>query len=179
MRNKGFTLVEILVVLVIMAVVISMAVLSINVGGRDSQIDEEGRRIVGLIGLLHDQALLEGRDFGMLIEPQAYEFLVYDNMLERWRPYDRNPSFRRRTLPKGLSFSLVLDSRQVVLKAPDPNLSNDAAPPAPQVAIAASGEGTPFELTIVRAATGAKKQVSGDAFGKTWLGGPKPPAHAS
>ncbi len=179
MRNKGFTLVEILVVLVIMAVVISMAVLSINVGGRDSQLDEEGRRIVGLIGLLHDQALLEGRDFGMLIEPQAYEFLVYDNLRERWRPYDENPSFRRRTLPKGLRFGLALDSRPIVLKAPDPNLPGDAAPPAPQLAIAASGEGTPFQLTITRADTGAKTMVSGDAFGKTWLGGPKPPAHAS
>jgi prepilin-type N-terminal cleavage/methylation domain-containing protein len=36
MRSKGFTLVEILVVVVIMAVVISLAVLSIGVTGRDS-----------------------------------------------------------------------------------------------------------------------------------------------
>ena len=48
MRSKGFTLVEILVVVVIMAVVISLAVLSIGVTGRDSQLDEESRRIEGL-----------------------------------------------------------------------------------------------------------------------------------
>ena len=44
MRSRGFTLVEILVVVVIMAVVISLAVLSIGVTGRDSQLDEESRR---------------------------------------------------------------------------------------------------------------------------------------
>ncbi len=47
MRSKGFTLVEILVVLVIMTVVISLAVLSVNATGRDSQLDEESRRIQG------------------------------------------------------------------------------------------------------------------------------------
>jgi len=65
MRSKGFTLVEILVVVVIMAIVISFAVLSIGTTGRDPQLDQESRRIEGLIGLLHERALLEGRDFGL------------------------------------------------------------------------------------------------------------------
>jgi prepilin-type N-terminal cleavage/methylation domain-containing protein len=69
MRSKGFTLVEILVVVVIMAVVISLAVLSIGVTGRDAQLDEESRRIEGLVGLLHERALLEGRDFGCASNP--------------------------------------------------------------------------------------------------------------
>ena len=58
MRSKGFTLIEILVVLVIMAVVISLAVLSINTTGRDTQLDEESRRIQGLVDILHERALL-------------------------------------------------------------------------------------------------------------------------
>ena len=84
MRSRGFTLVEILVVVVIMAVVISLAVLSIGVTGRDSQLDEESRRIEGLVDILHERALLEGRDFGLRIEPTAYEFVVYDPNRDRW-----------------------------------------------------------------------------------------------
>jgi general secretion pathway protein H len=167
MRSRGFTLVEILVVVVIMAVVISLAVLSIGVTGRDSQLDEESRRIEGLVDLLHERALLEGRDFGLRIEPAAYEFVVYEPTHDRWLTLNEEHEFRHRDLPKGVTFQLELDSQVVVLKPIERNLGSDAPPPAPQVAIAASGEGTPFRLTLLREGTQAKAAVDGDAFGKT------------
>ena len=166
MRSKGFTLVEILVVVVIIAIVVSLAVLSVGVTGRDTQLDEESRRIEGLVGLLHERALLEGRDFGLRIEPTAYEFLVYEPRRDRWMTLDQEREFRHRELPKGLSFQLELDSQIVVIKPMDRNLSSDTPPPGPQVAIAASGEGTPFRLTVLREATQAKASVDGDALGK-------------
>jgi general secretion pathway protein H len=165
MRGKGFTLVEILVVVVIIAIVTSIAVLSVGVTGRDTQLDEESRRIEGLVGLLHERALLEGRDFGLRIEPAAYEFVVYESRRDRWIPLDQEHEFRHRDLPKGLSFQLELDSQIVVIKPLDRNLTSDAAP-APQLAIAASGEGTPFRLTLLRDGTASKASVDGDALGK-------------
>jgi general secretion pathway protein H len=165
MRSKGFTLVEILVVVVIMAVVISLAVLSIGVTGRDTQLDEETRRLAGLLSMLHERALLEGRDFGLRIEPSAYEFVVYVPAHDRWERMSQEQEFRHRELPKGLGFQLQLDSQTVVIKPVDKNLSSDLMP-NPQVAIAASGEGTPFRLTLSRADTHAQASVDGDAFGK-------------
>ncbi|MDE2305609.1 MAG: type II secretion system minor pseudopilin GspH [Gammaproteobacteria bacterium] len=179
MRSRGFTLIEILVVLVIMAVVISIAVLSINVAGRDTQLDQESRRIVGLLDLLHQKALLEGRDFGLLVEPRGYRFLVYDTLREQWMPFDQDPQFRPRSLPAGLGFRLELDGRQIVLKTPDPKLRGDVAPAPPQIAIAASGEGTPFRLTIERDSSGATAVMSGDAFGDTRLGDASAASRAS
>jgi general secretion pathway protein H len=165
MRSKGFTLVEILVVILIITVVISLTVLSVSSSGRDSQLDEESRRIEGLVGLLHERAVLEGRDFGLRIEPAAYEFVVYDPRRDRWMVLDQEHEFRHRELPKGVSFQLQLDSQTVVIKAIDRNLSG-GDPPGPQVAIAASGEGTPFRLILLREATQAKAVVDGDALGK-------------
>jgi general secretion pathway protein H len=165
MRSKGFTLVEILVVMLIIAAVISLTVLSVNSTGRDSQLDEESRRIEGLVGLLHERALLEGRDFGLRIEPAAYEFVFYDSRRNRWLMMDQEREFRHRELPKGISFQLQLDSQTVVIKPVDRNLSG-GDPPGPQVAIAASGEGTPFRLILLREATQAKAVVDGDALGK-------------
>jgi general secretion pathway protein H len=165
-RHRGFTLVEILVVVVIMAVVVSLAILSIGSTGRDSQLDEETRRIQGLVDILHERALLEGRDFGLRVEPTAYEFAVYDPDRDRWLTMNDESEFRHRDLPKGVTFELQLDSVAVVLKPVDTNL-NDAPPLAPQIAIAASGEGTPFRLTLLRDATQARASVDGDAFGKT------------
>jgi general secretion pathway protein H len=166
MRNKGFTLVEILVVVVIMAIVISIAILAVGTTGRDTQLDEESRRIEGLVGLLHERALLEGRDFGLRIEPSAYEFVVYDTRRDRWTTLDQEHEFRHRDLPKGVSFQLQLDSQIVVIKPLDRTLSSSTAPPAPQLAIAASGEGTPFRLTLQRDGTPSKASVDGDALGK-------------
>jgi general secretion pathway protein H len=167
-RNKGFTLVEILVVVVIMAVIISLAVLSIGVTGRDNQLDQESRRVQGLIDLLHERAVLEGRDFGVRVEPNAYEFVVYDTFRDVWQRFDEENQYRHRDLPKGLSFQLQLDQQTVVLKAVDKALSG-GPPPAPQLAIAASGEGTPFRLILLRDANQAQAAVSGDALGKTSL----------
>jgi general secretion pathway protein H len=165
MRSKGFTLVEILVVILIIAVVISLTVLTVSSTGRDGQLDEESRRIEGLVGLLHERALLEGRDFGLRIEPTAYEFVVYDTRRNLWLMLDQEREFRHRELPKGVSFQLQLDSQTVVIKPIDRNLSN-GAPPNPQIAIAASGEGTPFRLILQREATQARSAIEGDALGK-------------
>jgi general secretion pathway protein H len=165
MRSKGFTLVEILIVMFIITVVVSLTVLSVTSTGRDGQLDEESRRIEGLVGLLHERALLEGRDFGLRIEPTAYEFVVYDTRRNLWMMLDQEREFRHRELPKGVSFQLQLDSQTVVIKPIDRNLSS-GPPPNPQIAIAASGEGTPFRLILQRDATQAKAAVDGDSLGK-------------
>lgn len=178
MRSKGFTLVEILVVVVIIAIMVSLAVLSIGVTGRDSQLDDESRRIAGLVDLLHDRALLEGRDFGLRVEPTSYEFVVYDPRRDRWMPLIQDQEFRRRTLPKGVSFQLELDSQVVVIKALDRDLPSDAELPGPQIAIAASGEGTPFRLTLLRDGTTSKAAVEGDALGKITRVGSDAPQNA-
>jgi general secretion pathway protein H len=158
--SKGFTLIEILVVLVIIAVMVSFAVLSVNVTGRDRQLDEETQRIEGLLQLLRERAALEGHDFGLKVETTAYEFLRYDNERERWFTFDDENTFRRRELPKGLEFALRLEARRVVLNVtPHPE-----APP--QLVIAASGEATPFEIKLSRRGTDATAALSGDALGK-------------
>jgi hypothetical protein len=43
-------------VVVDQAIVISLAILSVGTTGRDTQLDEESRRIAGLIGLPHERA---------------------------------------------------------------------------------------------------------------------------
>lgn len=167
--QSGFTLIEILVVLVIISVVISFAVLNIGVTGRDSGIDEESRRIQGLMGLLQERAVLEGRDFGLLIEPASYQFVVYKNRRQRWESFDEEREFRRRELPKGLSFELQLESRSIVLKARNERIKSDAPQTTPQLVIAASGDGTPFKLTLLREGTPNRATVNADAFGKITL----------
>ena len=87
----------------------------------------------------------------------------------RWIRLDQEREFRKRDLPKGLSFQLQLDSTVVVLKPVDPNLTSDSAPPPPQIAIAASGDASPFRLTLMRDGSQATASVSSDTMGKLSL----------
>ena len=129
MRSKGFTLVEILVVVVIMAVVISLAVLSVSVTGRDSQLDEESRRIEGLVGLLHERALLEGRDFGLRIEPTAYEFVVYDPCRDRWMMLDQEQRISAPRIAQGHELSAGARLADRGAEAHRPKLGERCSPP--------------------------------------------------
>jgi hypothetical protein len=64
---------------------------------------------------------------------------------------------------------LELDSQVVVLKPIDPNLIDNSAPTPPQIAIAASGDASPFRLTLLRDQTDAHAAVTSDAMGKLSL----------
>ncbi len=177
---RGFTLIEILVVLMIIAIVVGFAMLKIGVTGRDTQLDDECRRIAGLLMLLEERAALEGRDFGVLIAPEKYIFVIFEQRRQRWEKFDEDREFRERELPKGLSFALELDSRNIVLNAavsaPEP--LNDANADAdstlnetenlvkPQVIVAASGDSTPFRLTLQRAGTTVEAHIAVDNAGK-------------
>ena len=53
-RCGGFTLIEILVVIVIIGIVMSIAMLSITLVGGDSQLREEAQRVVSLVEVAKD-----------------------------------------------------------------------------------------------------------------------------
>ena len=122
-----------------------------------------------LLGLLHERALLEGRDFGLRIEPSAYEFVVYEAARDRWLRMDQDHEFRHRELPKGVDFELQLDSQTVVLKPTSTEISRAIScrriPKCSRLRRAAKS--TPFRLDArARAATNARASVEGDALGK-------------
>src|SRR5271165_6778101 len=70
---RGFTLIEILVVVVIIAVLTTVAMLSIGTLGQDQGLDEEGDRYTDVVAAVTEQAQLEGRDFGVYFGPSSYE----------------------------------------------------------------------------------------------------------
>jgi len=61
-RSRGFTLIEILVVVVIIAVMVSMVVLSVGVAGQDRELDAETEQFTRAAEVALEQAKLEGRD---------------------------------------------------------------------------------------------------------------------
>ncbi len=142
---RGFTLIEILVVVVIIGVLATLATLSVGLLGDDSEIENETGRLANGIALLQEQAQLEGRDYGLRVETDSYEFLRYDAFLQQWSDVEGDPGLQPRELPAGLAFELVLEGRPVLLRKAAREETK-----LPQMIAWGSGEMSPFQLHLVR-----------------------------
>ncbi len=192
--SRGFTLIEILVVVIIIAIVASLMLLSVNVLGRDTQIAGESQRLLRLIGMVREQAEMQSRDVGLTFYPDGYEFLRHDVRRGIWLAPASDPLMRPRKFPAGVAPRLTLEGREVLLKprplpedkkepekkkpeeedmAPDPQLEakkdHSKDPPPPQVFIFASGDMTPFELVLERAGSDHSATLTGKMNGEVDL----------
>jgi general secretion pathway protein H len=149
----GFTLIEILVVVLIIAVVSAGVLLSLNLAGRDRDLEREGDRLFALMKYAREQAELQTRQYGILFQEDGYEFLAYDVQRGIWRSVPEDDALGSRRLPDGLGMKLVVEQRPVVLRRPQ-----NATDKTPQVMILSDGELTSFAASIER--DGGRRSVT-------------------
>ena len=187
-HTRGFTLIEILAVLIIIGVVTAVSVISVrSLGGSNDPEGQSALRLAGLIELASQNARLENIQYGLIIKPQAYEFVKY--MDHSWMPIIRDPVFGKHTLPSGITLSAsvqnpvrmptpVTAAGAATAQAPasaNKATGRDSNPMQPQIAILSTGEMTPFTLRL----TGSNHSVyilRGDANGQVHI---EPPNAAS
>lgn len=159
-RAHGFTLIELLVVLVIISIIVTIGVLSLNILGKDPPAKAAAQKIADLAGLAAEQAVMQGQEYGLLIEPHAYTFYIYDG--RSWTSASGDSLFGRHDLGDDVTLTLQLDGAPVTL-APPPaatdsgaaSAGTSAAPaatsdsgPKPQLLLLSSGELQPFEILV-------------------------------
>jgi general secretion pathway protein H len=179
--SRGFTLIEVLAVVVIIAIATSVVLLSINVVGDDRDLEREARRLASLIELAADEAELQGRDFGVEFIRQGYRFVEYDPYSGSWSGIVGDDMFRQRRLPDDFEFRLIVEDKRIELgeevastgKAMNGNREEDAGPRnsllaprgevleryAPHSLILSSGDLSPFEAAIIRMSDDAEEVV--------------------
>lgn len=125
-RSRGFTLIEIMIVVVIIGVISAGVLLSVNLTGRDRELEKETDRLLTLVNYAREQAEMQTRDYGIVVRADGYQFVAYDTRRQVWRDVYEDDALHLRKLPDGLDFKLIVDARPVVLqstgdvKAPDP-----------------------------------------------------------
>lgn len=170
-RSGGFSLIEILVVIVIIGIVMSIAMLSITLAGGDNQLREEARRMVSLVDVARDESLLQGREFGLELMQGAYRFVEFDPLTRQWSEIIGDDTLRLRQLPEELELELFVEDRRVMLKSdPTRMTSEEEDRPgieryAPHVLIYSSGDMSPFEVHFVRRIDDGLIAVQGDTAG--------------
>lgn len=140
---RGFTLLELLVVLVLIGIILSFAVLSIGDGGRQDRLKREAQRIQAVLSLAGEEAVLRSLELGVMVQRQGYAFAFFDG--DAWQPLADDEMFRDYPLPEEMELSLFMDGLQVIL---DAQATDKADEPSPQLLLFSSGERTPFELTL-------------------------------
>lgn len=170
-RHSGFTLLEILVVLVIIAFMAGIAILSIGGDNLDERVKIEARRLAELLRLASDQAVMHGKEVGVEVTGDGYRFLVLQN--RRWVPVSDEPSFRERSVeePMELNITLDTDARELFGKTLTRKRDEDGEAgsqgksgagatedpadkpegpdnPKPQIFILSSGEVSPFAIGV-------------------------------
>lgn len=158
-QARGFTLIEILVVVVIIALMTAVMTIAVSALGSDREIKDEITRLSDVIGVALEQAQLEGRDYGLRIDPDGYQVMVYDGR-RGWIDASGDRWFSRHQFPAGLSVALVEEGRQVLLK-----VSNAPETRLPQVITFASGDVTPYRITLTRNPGGTTAAIEGAADG--------------
>jgi general secretion pathway protein H len=162
-RASGFTLLEVLVVIVIIGIITTMAVVSTRVLGGDHEMDQEAARLSAVLGQAREDAMLQGQDVGFRLDTAGYDFLRYDSRDDRWAMATDDPLLRERTLPEGMVAALVLESRQVQLKPRQQEKEPELL--SPQIVVQASGDLVPFEIVLGREGTEEQRYVTGTADG--------------
>lgn len=178
-RGSGFTLIEILVVVVIMGIISAIVVLGLGTLGDDRELRNEARRMTALIEMTLDEATLQGRDFGLELMQSGYRFVEFDPLTEQWSEVIGDDLMRPRSLAEGTEFDLFLEDKRVLLKIDSAetengdddddagNLNDDYLP---HVLVLSSGDITPFVLEIFRNSDRASIQLSASPAGELKVG---------
>ncbi len=157
-KNDGFSLIEILVVVVILAIVSTVALMSMGVLGDDRELRTEARRMQTLLEIAQDEAILQGREFGMEIMLDSFRFVEFNPFTDQWSVIVGDDTLRLRQLPEDVEFDLLLEDRTVELELEPAEIKTieDAADRSreedysPHLLIFSSGDMSPFELRITR-----------------------------
>jgi general secretion pathway protein H len=132
-RASGFTLLEVVVVVVILAVLMSLATVRLAPDSRQS-LREEATRLAAVLGHAHDEAIATGAAFAWQPDANGYRFVRRDP--DRvWRAVDRDAALRGRTFTTGVQLAAV----------ETPARTTNATP---AIVILPNGTSGPFRITL-------------------------------
>lgn len=130
--NKGFTLIEILVVIVIIGITIGFALITFGDFGESRKILYAAEQLEKTLRLAQQQAILENSTLGLRIDNNSYQILKFQNS-SQWRPLSKS-LFKPHYFPKDMRITLKTHFKT--------NLNE------PPIIINPSGETNAFTLTF-------------------------------
>ena len=158
-RGRGFTLLELLVVVAIIGIFVGVAVLSTDLVSFDRKLQQEASRLGTLVGFLGEESLMQTQDYGIVFYREGYEFVWLTDQ-QVWLPF-AVAGIEQRVLGEDIAMRLRVEERDVELDLRCETIVCNALPAddgdepagavaAPQVVLLSSGQTTPFAIEFYR-----------------------------
>ncbi|WP_269432816.1 MULTISPECIES: type II secretion system minor pseudopilin GspH [unclassified Pseudoalteromonas] len=158
-KNTGFSLIEIMVVLVIIAFATNMMIYNLG-GGQEDELEKSAVKMNTVINLAADYAVLNQLELGFHLDKGILEFLAFDG--EKWIPLTGNKVFKAVKFPEFLDVELQLDDlpwaeenlleqvdwRELMDTEDEESFLELEKLKIPQVILLSSGEVSPFSLSL-------------------------------
>ncbi len=141
-HQHGFTLLELLVVLVIIGVMAGAVLLSTG-DRRVGELHDQADRLFTLLRWCADEALQQRVELGLVVDEDGYRLLEWSSRAGRWDTATVADVPAMVKLPEYLRMQVQVEGEQ------DSPLRGDGkATPVPTILFLSSGEVTDFELTL-------------------------------
>ena len=152
----GFTLIEVMVVVVIIGILINYVAISFGRNAPGDQLKDEAQRLNSLLELASEEALLRSMLIGVDITEESYGFLSLNE--GEWEAVTDN-LFRERQWPPGVEIS-------VATALPE---GDDEEKRTPEIILLNSGEMTTFELKVSSEQVERYYRLTGNELGELSL----------
>ncbi len=159
-NNKGFTLIEVLLVIVVVGIMVAAIQVNFSSNKPEALLEQESTRFASVFNLASEYGLLNNIELGLYIQHNSYQFVGFDGV--RWSPLPDNELLAVYQLPEAVAMTLVFDdlpleepsliSAQLftpddeLLEQMSQDLSEDKKPIVPHVFLLSGGDITPFRV---------------------------------
>jgi general secretion pathway protein H len=165
-RNRGFTLLEIMLVILIMGLVVSVVMFNTFGQSKMETLEKQAQRFQVVFDMASDFAVLNQQQLGLFVdqEKQTYQFMYLDDE-QKWRLMTEDKAFDVYQLPEEFTLSLQLEGlpwlqednlfeegfdAKLSVNEDDVEIGDEEEklPPPPQIFILSSGDITPFSMAF-------------------------------
>lgn len=105
--QPGFTLVEVLLVILLIGMLAVSVVVSFSGDSRDQRLAKETEQLQQLIQLASETAMLKQQELGLFINAEGYRFMLFKD--EKWHSISQPKALRPRQFPAGFAVELELE----------------------------------------------------------------------